>query len=177
MTERRVLVGVVAGAHGVRGAVRIRSFTANPRDIARYGALCDEPGARRFTMRVLSESNGMVVAHLSGVEDRDAAATLRGLRLYVPRKALPDAGREQWYHADLIGLRAELKDGTTVGRVKSVQNFGAGDLLEIEQPDGTTAWLSFTRPTVPKVDIAGGRIVVEPPPEIAGEGSRVAKAK
>lgn len=180
MTERLVLVGVVAGAHGVRGEVRIRSFTADPRDIGRYGSVSDEQGTRRFKLRVRSESKGAVIARLDGIEDRDAAEALRGVRLYVRRAALPDPGREEWYHADLIGLRAERRDGTTMGRVKSVQNFGAGDLLEIDQLDGTTMWLSFTRSTVPDVDMAGRRIVIELPPEIeaeVGQGTKMKRSK
>jgi len=175
--DRLVLVGVVAGAHGVRGEVRIRSFTANPRDIARYGTLSNEQGTRRFEVRVLSEAKGTVIARLDGVADRDAAEALRGVRLFVPRTALPKPGREEWYLADLVGLSAERKDGTAMGRVKSVENFGAGDLLEIERPDGSTVWLAFTRAAVPEIDVASGRLVVDPPEEIAGEVEQTSRTQ
>lgn len=162
--ERQILVGVIAGAHGVRGEVRIRSFTAVPQAIAAYGALQDEAGRRRFELRVTGAVKDGVIARIRGVADRDAATALRGVRLYLPRTALPPPGAEEFYHADLIGLAAEGVDGAPLGRVVAVQNFGAGDVLEIAPGrEGAAIFLPFTRAAVPVVDVAEGRIVVDPP--------------
>lgn len=163
--EPRVCLGVVGAPHGVRGAVRIKSFTAEPAAIAGYGALEDEAGEKRFTLRIVgtAKGDGMVIAMLSGVADRDRAETLRGLRLYAPRAALPATGEDEFYHADLVGLIAMLEDGTKLGTVSAVHDFGAGDMLEIERDAGQPVLMPFTRAAVPLVDITGRRLVVDPP--------------
>ncbi len=159
--ERLILVGVIAGAHGVRGQVRVRSFTADPRALGAYGPLHDEAGKRRFGVTVTGTTKDGVIARIEGVADRDAAAALRGVRLYVARSALPPPVAEEFYHTDLIGLAAERADGTPLGRVVAVRNFG-GDVLEIEpEPTGPALFVPFTRAAVPVVDIQGGRLVVE----------------
>jgi len=162
--EKRVCVGVVAGAHGVRGAVRLKTFTAEPKDIARYGPLQDESGDRQYKLRLTGSAKGVLIGWLSGIDDRDRAEALRGLRLYVPYSALPAPGEDEFYHADLIGLEAALTDGTLLGRVRAVHDFGAGDTLEIDRPEGQPVVVPFTRAVVPVVDIAGGRLVIDPPP-------------
>jgi 16S rRNA processing protein RimM len=159
-----VCVGVVTGAHGVTGAVRVKSFTALPKDLGRYGALADESGERRWRLRVVGEAKGVVIARVLGVADRDRAEALKGLRLYLPRTALPPTGDEEYYHADLIGLRAALGDGTEVGEVRAVHDFGAGDTLEIARPRGQPVMVPFTRAVVPVVDLPEGRLVLDPPP-------------
>src|SRR5438552_9906156 len=121
-SEKRVCVGVVGAAHGVRGAVRIKSFTANPEDVAGYGPLEDESGRQRFSLRLVGATKGVLIGWLSGVADRDRAEALRGLRLYLPRAALPPTEDEEFYHADLIGLEAVLSDGTPLGQVKAVHD-------------------------------------------------------
>jgi 16S rRNA processing protein RimM len=165
--EGRVLLGIVTGAQGVRGAVRIKSFTADPADVAAYGPLEDERGARRFRLQVVGQSKGVVIARIDGVEDRDAAEALRGVRLHVGRDALPEPEEEEYYHADLIGLDAVLPDGTVFGRVLAVHDFGAGDSLEVERPAGAggggTVLVPFTRAAVPAVDLKARRLVVDPP--------------
>jgi 16S rRNA processing protein RimM len=172
--SRRVCLGVVAGAHGVRGAVRLKSFAQNPADIARYGPLEDESGAARYSVRLLGSARSrsphqdILIAKLSGVADRDRAEALRGLRLYLPREALPPPGEEEYYHADLIGLAAVLHDGTRLGEVRAVHDFGAGDTLEIARPAGQPVMLPFTRRVVPVVDLAAGRLVVDPPAGLIG---------
>lgn len=167
--ESRVCVGVVTGAHGVRGAVRLKSFTAEPGDITRYGPLEDESGARCFRLRLTGSAKGVVIAKLAGIDDRDAAEALRGLRLYLPRAALPPPGEDEYYHADLIGLEATLTDGTPLGPVRAVHDFGAGDTLEIAREAGPPLVVPFTRAVVPVVDIAAGRLVVDPPPGLIDE--------
>lgn len=150
----------------MRGEVRIKAFTENPRAIGRYGPVEDETGARKFKVTVRGETKGLVIARLDGVADRNQAEALKGLRLYVPRDKLPKPKRGEWYVADLIGLAAVDTGGTPLGRVKSVQNFGAGDVIEIERQDGTTEFLPFTKQVVPEVDVAGGKVVIDPPAEI-----------
>ncbi len=159
----RILVGAIAGAHGVRGLVRIKSFTADPAAVAAYGPLTDESGQRRFELTVAGATKGGVIARIDGVPDRTGAEALRGLRLYVPRSALPAPAAGEYYRADLIGLSVELADGTGYGRVTDVQDYGAGDILEIERADGTSELLPFTDRFVPVVDLAAGRVVVDPP--------------
>lgn len=150
----------------MRGEVKIKSFTDNPRAIGRYGPVEDESGGRRFKLAVRGEAKGLVIARLDGIVDRDQAEALKGLRLYVPRDKLPKPRRGEWYVADLIGLAAVDTVGAPLGTVKSVQNFGAGDVIELEGTDGTTEFLPFTKAVVPEVDLEGGRVVIDPPDEI-----------
>ena len=159
----KVCLGTVVGVHGVQGAVRIKSFTAAPADVAAYGAVSDESGARRFEVKVLGQARGAVLARLSGIADRDAAEALRGLRLYVGRAALPATKEDEYYHADLIGLPVETKEGAALGRVRAVHNFGAGDILELRGDDGRELLLPFSDAVVPEIDLAAGRIVAAPP--------------
>jgi 16S rRNA processing protein RimM len=175
MAEQRVCLGVMVGAHGVRGLVKVKSFTENPADVAAYGPVSDESGRRHWHLQVTGpapgksgqKTGGVVLVRVEGVSDRDAAQALHGTRLYVPRAALPaPAEEETFYHADLIGLRVEDQDGRPLGTVKAVENHGAGDVLEIEGPAGESRLLAFTRAAVPVVDIAGGRLVAAPPAEI-----------
>lgn len=161
-----VCLGVIVAPHGVRGAVKIKTFTEVPENIAAYGPLIDEKGRRQFTLRHFRVQGEVVVAHLDGIADRDAAEGLKGLRLYVPRAALPAPEEDEFYLADLVGLAAETADGKRVGTVLAVHDFGAGDVLELRQPIGGTIFLPFTRAVVPVVDIAGGRLVVDPPAEV-----------
>ena len=161
--DKRVCVGVVAGAHGVRGAVKIKSFTAAPEDVARYGPLEDVSGERQFSLRLVGAGKGVVIGHLTGIADRNRAEAARGLRLYLSRAALPPTEEDEYYHADLIGLAAVLTDGTPVGAVRAVHDFGAGDTLEIDRPDAPSVLVPFTRAIVPSVDLAAGRLVLEPP--------------
>jgi 16S rRNA processing protein RimM len=165
ITEQRVCMGVVGAPHGVRGAVRIKSFTDEPKAIANYGALEDESGGKRVTLRVIGtvKGDGMVIAALSGVVDRDQAEALRGLRLYAPRAALPPTAEDEFYHADLVGLAAVLEDGERLGDVVAVHDFGAGDVLEIARDKGQPVLVPFTRAAVPVVDLAGRRVVIDPP--------------
>jgi len=144
--------------------VRIKSFTEAPEDVARYGPLADETGARRFELRLIGAGKGVVIARLPGVVDRNQAEALRGLRLYLPRSALPQPEADEYYHADLIGLEAVLGDGTPVGRVRAIHDFGAGDTLELTRPGAPPVMVPFTRAVVPQVELAAGRLVLDPPP-------------
>ncbi|MCP5366184.1 MAG: ribosome maturation factor RimM [Hyphomicrobiales bacterium] len=164
-----VCLGVVTGARGLRGEVRIKSFTAAPADIGAYGPLRDAAGGRAFRVKVVGEAKGVVVARIDGIGDRDAAEALKGTRLYLARQALPAPEEDEFYHVDLVGLRADLAGGGTLGTVRAVDDFGAGAVLEVAGggPGSVirgTVMVPFTRAVVPVVDIAGGRVVVDPPP-------------
>jgi 16S rRNA processing protein RimM len=167
---QRICVGIVTGAQGVKGAVRIKSFTEVPEDIACYGPVEDEAGARSFELRLVGAAKGVVIAHVSGVENRDQAETMRGLHLFLPRSALPQTEPDEYYHADLIGLEAVLDDGTPVGRIRAIHDFGAGDTLELVRPAAPSIMVPFTRAVVPVVEPATGRLVLNPPPGLLDEG-------
>ena len=162
----RVCVGLITGPHGVRGLVRVKSFTAEPAAMVEYGTLGNEAGTRRFDLALQSTAKGQFIARIDGVADREAAEALRGVRLYVDRDLLPEPEEpEDFYYTDLIGLSVETVDGQPFGRVRSVDDFGAGDIVDIDRVGGGTACLPFTRLIFPTVDIAGGRLVVDPPDE------------
>jgi 16S rRNA processing protein RimM len=160
----RVCVAQIGAAHGVRGEVRLWSFTQDPMAVTGYGALESEDGSRRFTIEAIRPAKGHLVARFAGVFDRDAAEQLANLRLYVPRDRLPPLQEpETYYHADLVGLAAVSADGATLGTVTAVLNFGAGDIIEIRPAGGgEPLLLPFTDTAVPQIDIAAGRIVVVP---------------
>jgi 16S rRNA processing protein RimM len=171
MTARdgeRVCLGAVAGAHGIRGEVRIKAFAQDPLDIGAYGPVTTEDGAQSFEITVLRLHKGMTIARLDGVRDRNAAEALKGVRLYVPRARLPVPDEEDtWYHADLVGLEALDPGGTRLGAVIAVQDFGAGDLLEIALAgQDRTVLVPFTHDIVPRIDVAAGRLVVDAPREL-----------
>ena len=173
MRSDRVCLGVVTGAHGVRGLVRVKPFTEAPEGVAAYGPVETEDGARSYAIEALSMAKDLVICRLRGIVDRDAAAALRGTMLYVPRERLPEADEEDegWYYTDLIGLQAVGPDGRDYGRVAGVENFGAGDLLEITLPDGArSVMMGFTAANVLEVDVSGGRIVIDPPIGTFDEG-------
>jgi 16S rRNA processing protein RimM len=160
----RICVAQIGGAHGIRGEVKLKSFTADPMAVKDYGPLMSEDGSASFEIEALRPAKGHLVARLRGVEDRDAAERLAHLRLFVPRERLPPAGADEFYYVDLIGLVAVTADGTEVGTVIAVHDFGAGDILELRPPaGGTTIMLPFTDAFVPAVDVAAGRITVAPP--------------
>ena len=161
---RRICLGVVTGPQGVQGAVRIKPFTEVPENVARYGPVEDEAGERRFELRLIGTAKGVVIVRVSGVESRDQAETLRGLRLYLPRAALPETEPDEYYHADLIGLEAVLEDGTPVGRVRAIHDFGAGATLELVRTSAPPVMVPFTRAVVPHVELAQRRLVLDPPP-------------
>jgi 16S rRNA processing protein RimM len=164
MAVERVCLGAIAGAYGVRGEVRLKSFCARAEDIAAYGAVETEDGTRRFDVVLGHPVAGGLSARLSGVGSRDAAEALRGLRLFVPRARMPALPDDEFYHADLIGLQVADTGGVVLGKVAAVLNHGAGDILEVRGPQGTLLF-PFTRAVVPTVDLSVGRIVVDLPPE------------
>ncbi|HEX9647805.1 MAG TPA: ribosome maturation factor RimM [Alphaproteobacteria bacterium] len=162
----RILAGVISGAHGVRGAVRIKPYIADADADSLFKQMCDETG-RVLGLHVVAARARDVIATLDGVRDRDAAQALKGTRLYLPRTALPAPGAEEYYHADLIGLAVERTSGEAVGKVSAVHDFGAGAVIEIATAAGAVM-VPFTRAAVPVVDLAHGRLVIEPPPGLPG---------
>jgi 16S rRNA processing protein RimM len=163
--DGKLCLGRITGAHGLKGEVRVESYTAAPEDIAAYGPLSDESGARSFkfaSLRMVKDGN--IVARLASVPDRAAAESLRGVRLFVRREDLPAPADDEWYYADLIGLKALTADGELIGEVASIQNFGAGDLLEIRLVENIkTTFVPFTTQCVPQVDVKLGLLVINPP--------------
>ena len=165
LSRDHVCVGAVAAAHGIKGEVKIKAFTEDPKSVGAYGPLLDESGQRRFALsNVRPTGESTVIARVEGVGDRNAAEALRGLRLYAPRAALPATAEGEYYHHDLIGLEAVFASGERFGKVVGLDNFGAGDVIEIEPFDskgaGETVVLPFTDETVPTVDLAAGRVVI-----------------
>jgi 16S rRNA processing protein RimM len=168
-----VCLGVITKPKGVRGQVRITSFTGRAGDLVAYGPLFDGPNGRALGVTLRETlKGGIVIAAIDGVTDRDGAEALRGVELHVPRAALPEAEDDDYYHADLIGLAVEDADGVAIGSVAALHNFGAGEILEVALPGGDNLMLPFTREVVPEIDIAGGRIVVAPPRETTAEKPR-----
>jgi 16S rRNA processing protein RimM len=163
----RICVAQIGAAHGVRGEVKLWSFTADPAAVKDYGPLESEDGTLRFEIEAVRPAKNHLVVRLAGVRDRAAAERLANVRLYVARERLPVTAPDEFYHADLIGLRAESRDGAELATIVGIHDFGAGDLLEL-RPVGasSTVLMPFTVATVPVVDIAGGRVVIDPPQDL-----------
>ncbi len=167
MAAPRICVAEIGGAHGTGGEVKLKSFTADPMALKDYSPLESEDGTTRFTIEALRPGRAHLVARLRGITDRSAAERLAGMKLFVARSMLPPVAADEFYHADLIGLRAVTAEGVEIGTVKAVHDFGAGDILELcLAQSGATMMLPFNRTCVPEVDLARGHIVVLPPEEI-----------
>jgi 16S rRNA processing protein RimM len=170
--DRLVLVGRFGAPQGVRGEVRVQSFTGDPRSIGDYGPLTDFSRTKAFVFeRLRPLRNDMLVVKVQGVETREAAGGLTGAEIFARRDRLPEPSADEFYHDDLVGLVASTSDGRPIGRVAAVSNYGAGDILEIApEGGGEPLLLPFTKAVAPAIDFAEGRIVVEPPEEIEGGG-------
>jgi 16S rRNA processing protein RimM len=164
-----ICVARIGAAHGVRGAVKLWTFTEDPLAVRDYGPLMTKDGARQFEVTHVREAKDHLVATLKGIATRDDAERLNGLELYVPRDRLPETDDDEYYHADLIGLAAVNSADEPLGRVVAIHNFGAGDIIEIAPAKGATMLLPFTNAVVPTVDLAGGRVIIELPQEIEGD--------
>jgi 16S rRNA processing protein RimM len=164
-----ICVARIGAAHGVRGAVKLWTFTEDPLAVKDYGPLMTKDGARQFELAQVREAKDHLVVTLKGIATRDDAERLNGIELYVPRDRLPETDDDEYYHADLIGLAAVNAADEPLGRVIAIHNFGAGDIIEIAPAKGATMLLPFTNAVVPTVDVAGGRVVIELPQEIEGD--------
>jgi 16S rRNA processing protein RimM len=165
----QICVARIGAAHGVRGAVKLWTFTEEPLAVMKYGPLATKDGARRFEVTHAREAKGHLVATLKGVATREDAERLNGVELYIARAKLPATAEDEYYHADLIGLAAVTAADQPLGRVFAIHNFGAGDIIEIAPAHGATLLLPFTNAVVPTVDLASGRVVIELPKEIEGD--------
>ena len=168
-----ICVARIGAPHGVRGAVKLWTFTEDPLAVKAYGPLATKDGARQFEVTHAREAKGHLVATLKGIATREDAERLNGVELYIAREKLPDTDEDEYYHADLIGLAAVTSADAPLGRVIAIHNFGAGDIIEIAPPQGTTLLLPFTNAVVPTVDLANGRVVIELPAEIDGDDRSV----
>ena len=175
--SQTVVLGHIASAHGIRGEVLVRTYTAVPGDIAAYGPLTDASGQRQFEIAALRVTGKGVVMRIKGINDRTAAEALRGTTLHAERSALPPTGDGEYYHADLVGLSAVSAEGAAIGTIISVQNFGAGDLLEIKIAGRQdTELVPFTGTFVPAVDLAAGRATVIMP-DLVGDPEPASSAE
>ncbi|MDQ0465668.1 16S rRNA processing protein RimM [Caulobacter ginsengisoli] len=167
MAEALIQVGRVAGAFGVRGEVRLSAYTEDPLALVSYRTLLRQDGSLGLTITQGRPAKGGLVCRCLEIETKEQADALRGLRLFVPRASLPEPDEDEFYLTDLVGLRVETPEGAPLGAIKSVQDFGAGDILEITPAEGGPTWyLPFTREAVPQVLIGEGRVVAIKPEEV-----------
>jgi 16S rRNA processing protein RimM len=168
--DRLILMGVFGAPQGIRGEVRVKSLTGDPKALGAYGPLTDNDRARAFVFESLRPlKHDMLIARISGVSTREAAAALTGVEIFARRDQLPRPSEDEFYYDDLIGLEAVAPSGRRLGRVASVSNHGAGDILEIEpEGGGETLLMPFTRAVAPTIDFERGRIVIEPPEQVEG---------
>jgi 16S rRNA processing protein RimM len=167
--SQKICVARIGAPHGVRGEVRLWTFTEDPLAVLHYGPLTTRDGSRAFEVTKARQAKDHLVATIKGVADRTAAEKLNRLELYIARDQLPEPDDDEYYHADLIGLAAETAAGEPLGRVLAIHNFGAGDIIEIAPPSGSTMLLPFTNAVVPTIDIKNGRVVIELSAEIEGD--------
>ena len=165
----RICIARIGAAHGVRGKVRLWTFTEDPLAVLHYGPLVTKDGARSFEVTQAREAKTHLVATLKGIASREDAERLNGVELFIARDKLPATDQDEYYHADLIGLSAVTSANEPIGRVIAIHNFGAGDIIEIAPQEGATMLLPFTNAVVPKVDLKAGRVVIELPGEIEGD--------
>ena len=163
-SQELICVGAITGARGLKGEVRIKSFTADPKGVSHYGDVTDENGENSYKIRITGQAKGQLLARLKGIEDRSAAEALKGTWLYVLKSALPVPEEDEFYFSDLVGLRADFVDGRKLGSIKEVHDFGAGAILEVTGGEEGIVMVPFTRSVVPEVDLTSGRVVIDPPP-------------
>lgn len=162
MEDNKVCLGAIVGVHGIKGEVKVKSFSDDERHLTRYGSLSNESGDQTFDVKIVGHSKELLRVKIKGVDDRNTAETLIGTGLYISRDLLPDLAEDEFYHTDLIGLDAKDKDGKILGVVNAVYNFGAGDLIELKMAeDGRLEMLPFTKAFVPEVNIKQQFIIVE----------------
>ena len=167
-----ILLGVVIGAQGLGGEVRVKTFTEDASRLSAYGALHTREGRVLEILAARPSKGGIAVVSLKGIENRDSAEALAGTQLFVARSALPATTQDEFYHADLIGLRAQDSEGRVIGEIRAIHNFGAGDVVEIVRGDGNTLLLPFTREFVPAIHLAENYVTVAEPPDTEAEEQR-----
>ena len=162
-TATHVCVGTISSPHGLSGEIRINSYMANPDDIAAYGPLADTSGERRFEIKIVGRSRNQLIARIARINDRNAAEALKGVELFLPRSKLPKLEENEFYHKDLIGLRAELDNGHSLGTVRAIHDYGAGVMIELMGGVQNGLMVPFNKAVVPMIDVDGGRIMIDPP--------------
>lgn len=167
LDTRLVEMGVFSSPHGIRGHIKLRSYTENPEDITAYGPLYDKQG-NSYTLTITGQTGDALLATVEGINDRTAAERLKNITLYVPRSALPALPAGQYYQDDLCGLQVDTLDGKPFGRILSVHNFGAGPLVNIALAEGGEEFMPFNPQTFPTVDLEHKRAVIDPPFVIKG---------
>ncbi len=160
--QKAILLATIGAAHGIKGEVRVKSFTGDPAALGDYGPLRSADG-RSFEVERLRPAKHLLIVKFRGVNDRSAAETLNGVALYVDRSALPPPEEEEFYHADLIGLAAHHTSGESLGTITAIYDYGAGDVLEIVRAEGPSLLVPFTKAAVPEVDLGAHRAIVIPP--------------
>lgn len=170
--DQKVLMALIGAAHGIRGEVRVKPFGDDPLSFTDYGVLTTKDGARSFEVESARAKKTVVITKFKGIVDRNQAEELNGIELYIRRDQLPEAGEDEFYYSDLNGLAVIDQSGETLGKVISVQDFGAGDLLEIRPRRGGTYYIPFTREFVPEVSLAEKRLNVVLPENYFSEGER-----
>ena len=161
MTEDKVCLGAIVGVHGIRGEVKVKSFSSDEKNLTRYGLLSNDKGDKRFELKIVGHSKELLRCKIKGVDDRTTAETLIGTGLYVDRALLPELKDEEFYHTDLIGLEVKNSSSEVLGQVNALYNFGAGDILEIKMNNGSLEMVPFTKSFVPVINIKDGYIIVE----------------
>ena len=164
--RKRVCVGVVVGSHGLKGEIKVKSFMENPGDIGRFGPLTDKSGERKFKIELVVQNERGLIARFSGIEDRNASEAIKGMELYMLRDMFPKLEEDEFYYSDLIGLSAENCDGETIGVVGTVNNYGAGEILEVNMNDGGVEIFHISKNVVPLIDLENKRVVINPPAKI-----------
>ena len=175
--DRKICVGMISGSHGVRGLLRLRSFTAIPEAISDYAPLTDETGKRRFEIEIKSTAKDFFIVQIEGVKSREDADALRGAKLFVSREKMPKTGKEEYYEADLIGLPVKDKSGNDFGSVRSIHDYGAGVFLEIGTSKESAFMLPFRDAFVPKLDLKEGLIVIDLPEDWLDQNKPTPKVK
>ena len=166
INQNRICVGVVVGPHGLQGAVKIKSFMVEPADIVAYGPLTDKNGDRKFEIDLVSSNGKGLIANFSGITDRKSSEAIRGLELFLSRDILPELDEDEFYYSDLVGLLAENTNGEKIGVVGLVDNYGAGEIMEVNMEDGGVAIFSMTKDVVLEIDLRNKRVVINPPVEV-----------
>jgi len=168
--DQKVLMARIGAAHGIRGEVRVKPFGDDPLSFADYGSLTTKDGKRSFEVEKARVQKTVVITRFKGIADRNQAEELNGVELYINRDQLPDPEEDEFYYSDLTGLAVHGSDGETLGKIVAVQDFGAGDLLEVRPKRGRTFYIPFTKEFVPEISLADGLVRVDLPEDYFSEG-------
>ena len=165
LNQKRICVGIIVGSHGLNGYIKIKSYMVVPEDIVAFGPLTDKQGERSFKLDLISSNKKGFVAKINGVNDRNTSEAMRGIELYLSRDLLPDLEDDEFYYVDLIGLKVENLGGEIIGTVGMVDNYGAGEIIEVDLMDGGKKMYKISPEVIPEIDLKNGRLVVDPPTE------------